>query len=59
MSGVNKVILVGHLGKDPEIKMMQDGTKLANFSLTTSETWKDRDTQERKEKSLRSGHSFC
>lgn len=49
-SSVNKVILVGNLGKDPEIKMMQDGTKLANFSLATSETWKDRDTQERKEK---------
>jgi single-strand DNA-binding protein len=47
---VNKVILVGNLGKDPEIKMTQEGTKIVNFSLATSEQWKDRNTQERKER---------
>ncbi len=44
---VNKVILVGNLGKDPEIRMTQDGVKLATFSLATSEQWRDRTTQER------------
>ncbi len=47
---VNKVILVGNLGRDPEIRFMNDGTKIANFSVATSETWKDRATGERKEK---------
>lgn len=47
---VNKVILVGNLGKDPEIKSMQDGSKLANLTIATSEHWKDKETQERKEK---------
>lgn len=47
---VNKVILVGNLGKDPEVRMTQEGTKIVNFSLATSEQWKDRDTQERKER---------
>ncbi len=47
---VNKVILVGNLGKDPEIRSMQDGTKIANFTLATSETWNDRASGERKEK---------
>ena len=47
---VNKVILVGNLGKDPEIKSMQDGTKIANLTIATSEQWKDKETQERKEK---------
>lgn len=47
---VNKVILVGNLGKDPEVRMTQDGTKIVNFSLATSEQWRDRDTQERKER---------
>ncbi|MDC0348966.1 single-stranded DNA-binding protein [Alphaproteobacteria bacterium] len=51
MSGsINKVILVGNLGKDPEIRHMSDGTKIANFSVATSETWKDRTTGERKER---------
>jgi single-strand DNA-binding protein len=47
---VNKVILIGNLGKDPEVRMTQEGTKIVTFSLATSEQWKDRDTQERKER---------
>ena len=47
---VNKVILVGNLGKDPEIRSTQDGTKIANFTMATSETWNDRASGERKEK---------
>jgi single-strand DNA-binding protein len=51
MSGsVNKVILVGSLGKDPEIRNTQDGKKIANLSIATSESWKDKHTGERKEK---------
>ncbi|CAO5678768.1 MAG: Single-stranded DNA-binding protein [Holosporales bacterium] len=50
MAGVNKVIIVGNLGKDPEIRQTQDGMKIANFSVATSETWKDKITGERKEK---------
>lgn len=47
---VNKVILVGNLGRDPEIRFTNDGTKIANLSLATSESWKDKQTGERKEK---------
>lgn len=47
---VNKVILVGNLGADPEIKRTQDGRPIANLSVATSETWRDRNTGERKEK---------
>ena len=47
---VNKVILVGNLGKDPEIRSTQDGRKIANFTMATSETWNDRASGERKEK---------
>lgn len=47
---VNKVILVGNLGRDPEIRTTQDGKKIANISVATSESWKDRNTGERKEK---------
>lgn len=47
---VNKVILVGNLGKDPEIRTTQDGREIANLTLATSESWKDRNTGERKEK---------
>lgn len=47
---VNKVILVGNLGRDPEIRTTQDGKEIANFSVATSESWKDRNTGERKEK---------
>ncbi|MDE2198516.1 MAG: single-stranded DNA-binding protein [Rhodospirillales bacterium] len=47
---VNKVTLVGNVGKDPEIRTSQDGTKIVNFSLATSETWNDRASGERKER---------
>ncbi len=47
---VNKVILVGNLGRDPEIRNTQDGTKIASFSIATSETWKDKQTGERKDR---------
>jgi single-strand DNA-binding protein len=47
---VNKVILIGSLGKDPEIRTTQDGKKIANLSLATSESWSDRSSGERKEK---------
>ncbi|QMW24618.1 single-stranded DNA-binding protein [Sandaracinobacteroides saxicola] len=47
---VNKVILVGNLGKDPEIKSFQNGGRIANFSIATSESWKDKMSGERKER---------
>jgi single-strand DNA-binding protein len=47
---VNKVILVGNLGADPEIKRTQDGRPIANLSVATSESWRDKNTGERKEK---------
>lgn len=47
---VNKVILVGNLGRDPEIRSTQDGTKIANLSVATSETWRDRNSGERRER---------
>ena len=50
MAGVNKVILVGNLGRDPEVRHTQDGRKIVNFSIATSETWKDRQSGERRER---------
>ncbi|HMM10345.1 MAG TPA: single-stranded DNA-binding protein [Paracoccus solventivorans] len=47
---VNKVILVGNLGQDPEIRTFQNGGKIANLRIATSETWKDRNTGERRER---------
>ena len=47
---VNKVILVGNLGRDPEIRSTQDGREIATLALATSDTWKDKNTGERKEK---------
>jgi single-strand DNA-binding protein len=47
---VNKVILVGNLGKDPEIRTFQNGGRVASFSVATSESWKDKSSGERKEK---------
>lgn len=47
---VNKVILVGNLGRDPEIRRTQDGRPIANLRVATSETWKDRNSGERKER---------
>ncbi len=47
---VNKVILVGNLGRDPEVRHTQDGKPVVNLSVATSETWKDRNTGERQER---------
>jgi single-strand DNA-binding protein len=47
---VNKVILVGNVGKDPEIRRTQDGRPIANITLATSETWRDKNSGEKKEK---------
>ncbi len=47
---VNKVILVGNLGKDPEVRHTQDGKSIVNLSIATSENWRDKSTGERKEK---------
>ncbi len=47
---VNKVTLVGNLGKDPEVRKMQSGDSVVNFTLATSDTWRDKNTGERKEK---------
>ena len=49
MSGVNKVIIVGRLGKDPEVRHLESGAAVANFSVATSEVYKDRNTGERRE----------
>lgn len=48
--GINKVILVGHLGQDPEVKYMPSGSAVANVSLATTESWKDKNTGEKKDK---------
>ena len=50
MAGVNKVILVGRLGRDPEVRYTPSGTTVANFSIATSEEWKDKDTGEKRER---------
>ncbi len=47
---VNKVILIGNLGRDPEIRSTQDGTRIANLSVATSESWRDKTSGERKER---------
>ena len=47
---VNKVILIGNLGNDPDIRSFQNGGRVANLSIATSDSWKDKDTGERKEK---------
>src|SRR5437016_12687128 len=47
---VNKVILIGNLGKDPEVRRMQDGRPVVNLSVATSDTWRDKATGERKER---------
>lgn len=49
MSGVNKVILIGRLGRDPEIRNLESGVPVANFTMATSETYRDRTTNEKKE----------
>ena len=50
MAGVNKVILVGNLGADPEVRRMNDGNPVVNLRIATSETWRDRNSGERREK---------
>jgi len=50
MAGVNKVILVGNLGKDPKVSTLNSGDKVVSFTLATSETWKDKNSGERREK---------
>ncbi len=50
MAGINKVIVVGRLGQDPEIRYMPDGTAVANFSVATSDEWKDKQSGEKKER---------
>ena len=47
---VNKVILLGNLGQDPDVRTMQNGKKVCTFSIATSNSWKDKDTGEKKEK---------
>jgi single-strand DNA-binding protein len=47
---LNKVILIGNLGKDPEVRKMQSGDSVVNFTIATSETWRDKNSGERKEK---------
>lgn len=49
MAGINKVVVLGNVGKDPEIRTAADGRKIANLTLATSETWKDKETGEKKE----------
>ncbi|WP_343189917.1 single-stranded DNA-binding protein [Buchnera aphidicola] len=48
--GINKVILIGHLGQDPEVRYMTNGIAVANMNIATSETWKDKNTGETREK---------
>ncbi|NUE95432.1 single-stranded DNA-binding protein [Gilliamella sp. ESL0232] len=48
--GINKVILVGHLGQDPEVRYMQNGNVVASLSIATSESWKDKQTNEYRER---------
>ena len=50
MAGINKVIIIGRLGRDPEIRYTSDGSAVANFSIATSEEWKDKETGEKKER---------
>ena len=50
MAGVNRVILVGNLGRDPEVRTFSNGSKVVNLSIATSETWRDKQSGERKER---------
>ena len=50
MAGLNEVKIIGNLGRDPDIRAMTNGEKVANLSIATSETWKDKSTGEKKEK---------
>ena len=50
MAGINKVILIGRLGRDPEVRYTPNGVPVANFSIATSEEWKDKETGEKRER---------
>jgi single-strand DNA-binding protein len=50
VGSINKVILIGNVGKDPEIRVTQEGKEIATFSLATTESWKDKNTGDRREK---------
>ncbi len=50
MAGINKVILIGNLGKDPELRYTPDGTPVTNFSIATSDSWTDKTSGEKREK---------
>ena len=50
MAGINKVILVGRLGRDPEVRYTPSGATVANFSIATSDEWKDKETGQKQEK---------
>ena len=50
MSSVNKVIIIGNLGRDPEVRSFQNGGKVCNMTVATSESWRDKSTGERKER---------
>ena len=50
MAGINRVIIIGSLGKDPEVRKTPDGKTISNISVATSETWKDKQTGEQQEK---------
>jgi single-strand DNA-binding protein len=50
MAGINKATIIGNLGNDPEVRYTQDGTPVANFSVATSETYTDKDSGEKREK---------
>ena len=50
MSGINKVIVIGNLGKDPEVRYTQDGTPVCNFNVATSDEWKDKRSGEKRER---------
>ena len=50
MAGINKVILIGNLGSDPEVRYTPSGVAVANFNIATSEEWKDKDSGEKKER---------
>ena len=57
--GVNKVILLGNLGKDPEVKYMPNGNAVANITLATSETWNDKSSGEKQEKTEQEDEQTC
>ena len=50
MAGINKVILIGRLGRDPEVRYTPSGVAVANFNIATSEEWKDKDSGEKRER---------